>query len=163
MASFETHFDVFFQDPFARDSYSRLQLSKDAALQGFDGVDWRDLNQASHERHQDVLEDFYFYEVRHAQQGDASDSVHGLNISGEYTYGNVLTARGALLTLRYFRPVETMSKGFFGFGAGKIKISSVETVMEGCDIAFSRLCLQAFVQSDQAFLTESLRDNYRPD
>jgi hypothetical protein len=163
MTSFSKHFEVCFQDPFGKDNFSNVQQSDDAALKGFDAIDWAGLNQATHEKHQDVLEDFYFYEVRDAQHGDSSAPLHAINISGESTYGDQLKTSGALLTLRYIRPVETLSKGFFGFGAGKMKIDSLETVMEGCDIAFSRLCLEAFVRADKTFLAASVIDNCRSD
>ena len=148
MAEFETSY----QDPFVR-GVREATVDAGRALADFDGIDWARLNRDIFRRHDDVEEDYYFWEVR---QPGARDAAHALNVSGEYVPEEVAARSGERFTLRYLVPRVATSRGFLGFGAGRIKASQDEVVMEACDLAFARECVAAFLAGDHAALGERI-------
>ncbi len=152
MNIFETHF----QNPFEKKVRALGFLDPIAVLQQFKQIDWLTLNNETFEKHDLVVEDFYFYEVKYQDEKQQENTIL---ISGEYTYGDALAQDGPLFTIRYARPIEYVSRGFLGLGAERLKVKTEITVMEGCTQDFSERCVLAFIQYDKNFLETHLIHN----
>lgn len=140
---------VKFQDPFLQQAEERIDVDHKQILDYFSEIDWERLNLDSYEKHDDVIHDFYYFEVSYK---DDSAFEHALNISGAYTYGEDLTKNGPRFYINYHRPVEQITKGFLGLGAERKKTVIDNVEIEECTKKFAVDCLQAFINEDKTYL-----------
>lgn len=113
-----TNFTLRFQHPFEEQLREINYVNNSQTIQTFKAIDWRQLTIDVYEKHDVLINDYYFFDVSFS---DFSSYKHSLNISGMYTYGESLTKIGPQFQLCYTRPVEKITKGFFGLGAAKTK------------------------------------------
>jgi len=147
---------IKFQNPFNEFEESIIYSNEEQVTQSFLDINWEKLNTDIYEKHDDVIHDYYFFEVSYT---DFSNHKNTLNIGGAYTHGETLELNGVQFDVRYTRPVEKTSKGFFGLGASTTKTVSSEIWMEECSKPFVVKCLQAFLNRDTAFLEDEIINN----
>ncbi len=139
-------FNVSFQHPLESGEQHWPALTGKAAIAHFTETDWVALNAAVYQQQDNVMADFYFYELRY--EDNTWQQEFCLNISGQYTYGKELEEKGPLFTIRYFYPVEATVKRFFGLGASRTEVQQKELMREDCDLALVQKCLDAFTRTD---------------
>jgi len=147
---------IKFQNPFNKLEESIIYSNEAQTIQSFLDINWEQLNIDIYEKHSDVIHDYYFFEVSYTE---FSNHRNILNIGGAYTHGKNLEINGVQFDVRYTRPVEKTSKGFFGLGASKTKTVSSEIWMEECNKPFVVKCLKAFLNRDKAFLESKIINN----
>ncbi|WP_316764184.1 hypothetical protein [Pedobacter aquatilis] len=147
---------IKFQNPFNEFEQSIIYSNKEQALKAFLDVNWEQLNIDIYEKHDDVMHDYYFFELSYT---DFSNQKNILNIGGAYTHGENLELNGVQFDVRYTRPIEKTSKGFFGLGESTTKTVSSEIWMEECNKPFVVKCLKAFLGQDALFLETEIINN----
>lgn len=147
---------IKFQNPFNEFEESIIYRNEEQTVQSFLDINWEQLNIDIYERHDDVIHDYYFFEVSYT---DFSNQQNILNIGGAYTHGENLELNGVQFDVRYTRPIEKTSKGFLGLGTSKTKTVSSEIWMEECSKPFVVKCLKAFLDQDNAFLETEIINN----
>lgn len=140
---------IKFQNPFNEFEESIVYINNEQTIQSFIAINWEQLNTDIYEKHDDVIHDYYFFEVSYT---DFANHKNILNIGGAYTHGENLELNGVQFDVRYTRPIEKTSKGFFGLGASKTKTVSNEVWMDECNKPFVVKCLKAFLNQDTLFL-----------
>jgi hypothetical protein len=152
MAKFETKF----QDPFKREIQDFGLLDFDQVIDKFKTIDWVKLNNDTYEKHDDVVEDFYFFEITFL---DDVKNKNILNLSGQYISSDELKVSGTLFTIEYFTYFEKIGKGIFGLGKERTEWKEKQVHMEDCNINFAIQCLTAFMNNDQIFLKQKMIDS----
>ncbi|MCZ4243255.1 hypothetical protein [Pedobacter punctiformis] len=147
---------IKFQNPFEENIRVINYINEEQTIKSFLAINWEQLDIDSYEKHDDVIHDYYFFDIEFT---DNLNFKHSLNISGLYTYGEVLMAHGPQFYIRYIRPVEKTSRGFLGLGAPKTKTVLSELEMEECDKLFVIGCLEAFLNRDTVFLEKTIVNN----
>ncbi|WP_231458527.1 MULTISPECIES: hypothetical protein [unclassified Pedobacter] len=147
---------IKFQHPF-RELEETISYSSPAqTVQSFLEINWEQLNIDIYEKHDEVIHDYYFFEVSYM---DLSNHKHTLNIGGAYTHGKNLEINGPQFDVRYSRPIEKTNRGFLGLGALKTKTMIDEMWMEECNKSFVVKCLEAFLKHDKQFLESEIINN----
>ncbi|WP_118976682.1 hypothetical protein [Taibaiella koreensis] len=136
-------FSLSFCDPFLPDIVHYGEKEPALVIPLYHTIPWLALNEAIYSRHDDVLHDFWFFEISYQ---DAGGLTHTLNISPEYVTG-AQSPEALRFTLRYIRP--RMRKRLFGGEKlDKAFLSEREDAGELDVIA----CIAAFMDKDEAFL-----------
>lgn len=140
---------VKFQHPFREQEEELTCIDNRDIIDSFLNIDWKQLTIDIFEKHDDILHDFYFFEVSYL---DDLSFENRLNISGVYTYGEQLNREGPSFDIFYQRPVERTSRGFLGMQPPRTKTVVDSIKMVECTKQDVIDSLQAFLDNDQAFL-----------
>jgi len=144
---------IKFQNPFEAHLSIINFINKEQTIKAFEAINWEQLNLDIYEKHDDVIHDYYFFEVSYI---DPATFEHAINLSGLYTHGENLDRNGPQFYLRYRRPKEQTSRGFLGLGALKTKTISATLEMDDCNKPFALECLKAFLNHNTTFLENEI-------
>ena len=144
---------ISFQNPFDQDITRINYIDKEETLKSFLAIDWAKLNIECFDREDEVLNNFYFFDI---EKINDQDSKSNITIAGQYTYGEQLEKSGPLFDVIYERPTEKKVKGFFGLGAEKLKIVSTANHLPDCDQTFVIRCINAFLDDNKQFLESEI-------
>ena len=147
---------IRFQHPFKTETEEISYINSEQTIKTFLAINWEQLNTDIYEKHDDVIHDYYFFEISYV---DHSTLEHSLNLSGLYTHGEKLRLNGPQFYITYVRPVEKTSRGFLGLGKMKTKMVSAALEMEDCSINLVLACLKAFLNNDTGFLENNIENN----
>ena len=149
---------IIFQNPFEARERDVNFINKEQTIKDFLLINWEQLNIDIYERHDDVIHDYYFFDISYI---DNSNLKHALNISGTYTFGDALIKEGPQFQISYSRLIEKTKRSFLGFGASKTVTILSALEMEECNKSFAIDCLRAFINGDTIYLEKNIINNIK--